>query len=72
MKWGIEHADKLGLECFVEATKEGKPCYERFGFKVMDEKNLHVEKDDPNQEWKGLESQLLPFVWWSMHRDVKA
>lgn len=72
ISWGLEQADRLGLECFVEGTKEGKPCYERFGFKVVEENALHSEKEDPDEEWKTLEKALLPFTWWSMRRDAKA
>lgn len=72
INWGLEQADRLGLECFVEATKEGKPCYERFGFKVVEENVLRSEKEDPDEEWKTLEEKLLPFTWWSMRRDAKA
>ena len=72
INWGIEQADRLGLECFFEATREGKPCYERFGFKVVEENTLHMEKEDPDKEWRTLEKKLLPFTWWSMRRDAKA
>ena len=70
MRWGLDHADKLGSESFVEATVEGKPLYERFGFEVVDTNELHVE-EKPSQEWKELESTLIPFTWWSMHRPAK-
>ena len=71
MNWGLERADKLGLESFIEATAAGKPCYERFGFEVIDTNQLHVEKKNPSKEWKEAESQLLPFTWWSMYKPAK-
>lgn len=37
IKWGIEEADRLGLECYLEGSKEGRPLYERNGFKVEKE-----------------------------------
>ena len=72
INWGIEQADRLGLECFVEATKEGIPCYEHFGFKIIEENTLRMEKEDPDEGWRTLEKKLLPFTWWSMRRDAKA
>lgn len=72
MKWGLDHADRLGLEAFLEATKEGKPCYESVGFKVVEKHDLHVEKKNPSEEWKEVEQKLLPFTWWSMHKPAKS
>lgn len=71
MNWGLEHADKLGLETYIEATKEGKPCYESFGFEVVDVNSFCPEIEHPSKEWKDLESKLLPFTWWSMTRQAK-
>lgn len=33
MGWGVERADGEGVECYLDATPEGKHLYERFGFK---------------------------------------
>ncbi len=30
--WGVTLADQDKLECFVDASDEGKPVYEKFGF----------------------------------------
>jgi hypothetical protein len=44
MKWSLERADKLDLESYIEATREGKPCYEAFGFRVLETNELVVGK----------------------------
>lgn len=31
--WGVEKADEEGLECYLDATPEGKQLYETLGFK---------------------------------------
>lgn len=31
--WGVEKANEEGLECYLDATPEGKQLYERLGFK---------------------------------------
>lgn len=33
MGWGVDKADEEGIECYLDATPEGKKLYERFGFK---------------------------------------
>ena len=81
MQWGLEHADRLGLESFIEATDLGKPVYEKFGFRVLErnelrapERLMEVGKKGEKEELKGkeLERTMLPFEWWSMLRDAKA
>lgn len=37
MQWGVQEADKDGVESYLDATPEGKPLYERFGFESVDE-----------------------------------
>ena len=71
MNWGVAHADRLGLESFIEATPEGKPLYEAFGFKVLEVKELDVTKPDASEVWLEAERLVTPFKWWSMHRDAK-
>ncbi|KAL3459534.1 acyl-CoA N-acyltransferase [Aspergillus heterothallicus] len=34
LRWGIEEAERLGLPLYLEATEEGRPVYERFGFET--------------------------------------
>jgi len=70
MKWGLEHADRLGLESFIEATDMGKPVYEKFGFDVVETREWHLEKQS-TEEGKKVEAELLPFQWWSMRRTAK-
>lgn len=36
MDWGVKHADSSGLISYVQATKEGRPLYAKFGFKVVE------------------------------------
>jgi GNAT superfamily N-acetyltransferase len=32
IQWGCDQADKGGLECFLNASKAGKPLYEKHGY----------------------------------------
>lgn len=36
LKWGLERADAEGLEVYLSASPEGKPLYEKFGFRIVD------------------------------------
>lgn len=33
MQWGVTKADEDKIECYLDATPEGKPLYEKFGFR---------------------------------------
>lgn len=36
LKWGLAQSDAAGTETYLEASPEGKPVYERFGFEEED------------------------------------
>lgn len=36
LKWGLERADRDGLEVFLSASPAGKPIYEKKGFRVVE------------------------------------
>ena len=42
--WGIDKADVLGLEAFVESTDDGKPCYKENGFTYRNTVYMHAAK----------------------------
>lgn len=50
LRWGLEKADSEGLDAYLEASPDGKPIYEQFGFIAQQE---HVS----NLEGKGLEEK---------------
>ncbi|KAL4886071.1 acyl-CoA N-acyltransferase [Aspergillus karnatakaensis] len=35
LQWGLEEADRLGLDVYLEATEDGKPFYALFGFETV-------------------------------------
>lgn len=43
LKWGIEEADRLGLDLYLEATEEGRPVYERAGLVAVKEGRFECE-----------------------------
>ncbi|KAF2759344.1 acyl-CoA N-acyltransferase [Pseudovirgaria hyperparasitica] len=38
MKWGVDEADRLGLDAYVESSEAGRRLYESFGFKMLKER----------------------------------
>ena len=34
IRWGLEQADRDGVEAYIEASPVGAPIYERFGWKA--------------------------------------
>lgn len=62
MEWGVQRADEDGVECYLDATPEGKPLYGRYGFvdvetwRFFDEVYVHsfmVRKKTREEEGAG-------------------
>jgi GNAT superfamily N-acetyltransferase len=49
LEWGLEKADKEGLECWIEASPAGKPLYEKVGWKEVGATDVDLRK----WGWKG-------------------
>ena len=45
LQWGLDKADQLGLETFLESTEIGLPLYAKMGFTVLNE--IHWEPTPP-------------------------
>lgn len=71
LNWGMREADRLGLEIFLEATDDGKPCYEAHGFLYMGTNYWEAAKRNPSKEWAALERYLqTPIHTYLMWRPV--
>ncbi|KMK56602.1 GNAT family acetyltransferase [Aspergillus fumigatus Z5] len=40
LQWGLERADEVGLETYLSASPAGRPLYEKFGFRVVEEREV--------------------------------
>ncbi|KAL8726985.1 MAG: hypothetical protein Q9166_006348 [cf. Caloplaca sp. 2 TL-2023] len=67
--WGTKKADELGLESFVEATDDGRPLYERHGFKVVDRMEVKADLDNMDEGLREL-GKSLEWEGWYMWRPV--
>ena len=69
MKRGLDKAEALGLNSFVEATKAGHEMYKAQGSITVDELCADAETDILTQGWKFLREELkLPMDDFSMWR----
>ncbi|KAI9712441.1 MAG: hypothetical protein M1820_001654 [Bogoriella megaspora] len=51
LDWGIERAERDGLECYLEASKMGRPLYEKFGWEGVRDQRYDVSR------WAGKEAE---------------
>ncbi|KAK2600554.1 hypothetical protein N8I77_010079 [Diaporthe amygdali] len=70
LDWGMNRADELGLEFFLDATPQGKPLYDANGFIVVEENVTAPTTDNPDEKWKETEEKVSPFTFWLMWRPV--
>ena len=68
MSWGIEKADEMGLESYIDATDQGIPLYEAHGYVKAAGVNFHAEQEKRSPRWHELRGELLPFTFWPMWR----
>lgn len=66
MAWGLEKADELGLDIFLDSTPHGRPLYEANGFSYVHENAIHLEGDDEVSE--KLARRVGDFTFWLMQR----
>ena len=70
VKWGVAKADEMGVGSYFDATAEGKPLYEAYGFGAAKALDFSLDTYDASPTREKLEDQLLPFSWWPMWRPV--
>ncbi|KAI3331302.1 hypothetical protein F4824DRAFT_476188 [Ustulina deusta] len=70
MSWGMDKADKLGVEMFLDATPVGKPLYEANNFVCIKENIIAPETKTPDEGWKKLQSQVGRVPFYLMWRPI--
>lgn len=71
MDWGINKADEMGVEMFLDSTPVGKPVYEANGFHVVEKTVIIPQTSNPDEKWKEAEEKIGHSVWWLMWRPVR-
>ena len=46
IKWGVEQADRDGLECYIEASPDGLELYKRYGWEEVEDYDVEYEGED--------------------------
>lgn len=67
MNVGIQRADDLNLECWMEASAMGKPLYEKFKFRSLAKVAFDTEELDASDEWRKYAHEMTPppiFAMW--------
>jgi hypothetical protein len=73
MSAGIEKADSLELECWLEGSSMGKPLYEKFGFQSLIKVAFDTEKMGASDEWRKCAHEMTPapvFAMWRPKRGL--
>ncbi|KAI4266606.1 MAG: hypothetical protein L6R38_008649 [Xanthoria sp. 2 TBL-2021] len=68
LNWGIQKADELDLETFIEAARPGIPLYSSHGFREVEEYWIDPKVEEPSEEWKQLKEKIPPIPWTFMWR----
>lgn len=58
----------MGLESYIDATDQGVPLYEAYGYVKAAGVSFHAEQEKPSQRWDELRRELLPVTTWPMWR----
>ncbi|KAF2133082.1 hypothetical protein P153DRAFT_334003 [Dothidotthia symphoricarpi CBS 119687] len=72
LTWGIEKADELDVEFWLDATPLGKPLYEKHGFELVKRNPVVPKTDLPDEDWQQLQGEMGEIVFWTMKRGRKS
>ncbi|KAI1084206.1 hypothetical protein F5B20DRAFT_524032 [Whalleya microplaca] len=72
LKWGLEKADDLGLDTFVESTEVARRTYEKHGFNVIGDLDMDAHLENPSEDFNALRERLgCPIHGWIMKREAQ-
>ena len=72
MAWGVQKAEELGYQSWMEATETGRGLYEKFGYQVLFKVSFDDRRDKPSGQWRKLQHELTPEPFYAMWRPVKS
>ncbi|KAI0189468.1 hypothetical protein F4808DRAFT_465907 [Astrocystis sublimbata] len=71
LNWGMNKADEMGVDMFLDATPLGKPLYEANKFQVVEEYVIIPQTENPDDEWREAEEKIGHSSWSLMWRPVR-
>ncbi|KAF2278075.1 acetyltransferas-like protein [Westerdykella ornata] len=72
LRWGMDKADELDVEFWLDATPMGKPFYEKYGFELVQKNPLVPKTETPDDKWRKLEAEIGEIIFWTMKRRRKS
>nr|POE94370.1 hypothetical protein CFP56_16610 [Quercus suber] len=74
MQYGIEKADELNLECFLEASNPGHDLYEKYEFRRLMDFFVNTHKKNASQTWIRLQNEYpainCTLMWRPAPKDI--
>ncbi|KAL5117129.1 hypothetical protein ACEQ8H_004954 [Pleosporales sp. CAS-2024a] len=73
MDVGVQRADELDLECWMEASGMGKPLYEKYKFQSLFHLAFDNQRPGASDEWRKCVHEMTPppiFAMWRPKRGV--
>ena len=70
MEWGTKNADEMGLETWVDSTPSGEELYKKHSFVNVRLKDLQPRMENPSEDWKQMERDVMPLRGTLMWRPV--
>ncbi|KAF7900012.1 hypothetical protein EAF00_004348 [Botryotinia globosa] len=65
MQWGMERAERMGVEVVVEFSEMGYSLYKKFGLRSIEKIAVDMRVEIPTNTWGRLESDFGPvLIWW--------
>ncbi|THV45955.1 hypothetical protein BGAL_0432g00020 [Botrytis galanthina] len=65
MQWGMERAERMGVEVVVESSEMGYSLYKKFGLRSIEKIAVDMRVENPTNTWRRLESDFGPvLIWW--------
>ncbi|KAI1826380.1 hypothetical protein F4861DRAFT_105195 [Xylaria intraflava] len=71
LNWGMNKADQMGVDLFLDATPVGKPAYDANGFRVLEKTVIIPQTDNPDEKWKEAEEKIGHSTWWLMCKPLR-
>ena len=61
----------MGLETWIDSTPLGEGLYKKHGFVSVREKDVQPRMENPSEDWKQMEMDLLPLRGTLMWRPLR-
>lgn len=75
MEYGLQKAEELNFECFLEASDPGRDLYEKYDFRPLMDFFVNTHKKNPSQTWIRLQNEFpgihCTLMWRPAPSDIR-